>query len=74
MDYPKWVYPAGIKANYAPGEAPVLVADALGELAVLGQAIAAAPDATPDLPPDLPPDAAPAVSPKRRGRPAKDAA
>ena len=70
VEYPKWVYPVGVQENYALGEEPVLVQDALGELAVLGQAIDAAPDATPDAAPDTPPDA-PA---RRRGRPPKDAA
>jgi len=69
-EFPKWVYPAGIQEAYAPGEEPVLVHDALGELAVLGQAIDAAPDAMPKATPDATPEA----TPKRRGRPPKDAA
>lgn len=76
VEYPKWVYPVGVQENYALGEEPVLVQDALGELAVL--AIDAAPDtppdAAPDTPPDAPPDAAPEITARRRGRPPKDAA
>jgi hypothetical protein len=68
VEYPKWVYPAGVQESYAPGEEPVLVQDALGELAMLGQAIEA--DTPPDALPDTPFDA-PA---RRRGRPPKDAA
>jgi len=68
VEYPKWVYPVGVQENYAPGEEPVLVQDALSELAVL--AVEAELDATPDATPDAPPDA-PA---RRRGRPPKDAA
>jgi hypothetical protein len=72
VEYPKWVYPVGVQENYAPGKEPVLVQDALGELAVL--AIDATPDAAPDAAPDTPPDAAPEVTARRRGRPPKDAA
>jgi hypothetical protein len=70
VEYPKWVYPQGVQESYAPGKEPVLVADALAELAVLNQAIEAEFDAAPDAAPDASPDAAP----RRRGRPPKDAA
>jgi len=68
VEFPKWVYPVGVQENYAPGEEPVLVQDALGELALLGQAIEA------DTPPDAPHDAPPDAPARRRGRPPKDAA
>jgi hypothetical protein len=66
VEYPKWVYPNGVLENYKPGSEPVLVGDALGELAVLGQAIEATPGAAPE--------ATPEVTARRRGRPPKDAA
>jgi len=72
VEYPKWVYPVGVQENYALGEEPVLVQDALGELAVL--AVEAELDATPDAAPDTPPDAPPDAPARRRGRPPKDAA
>ena len=72
VEYPKWVYPVGVQENYAPGEEPVLVQDALGELAVL--AVEAELDAVPDVALDVALDAAPDTPARRRGRPPKDAA
>ncbi|MEY4344844.1 MAG: hypothetical protein RL032_676 [Pseudomonadota bacterium] len=60
FEYPKWVYPAGVREQYAPGQEPVLVQDANGEAALGGVAEVA--------------ETAPDAAPKRRGRPAKDAA
>ena len=35
MDYPKWIYPAGIREQYEPGQEPVLVQDEAEEAALL---------------------------------------
>lgn len=66
QEFPKWVYPAGIKEAYAPGDEPVLVGDAAAEAAVLGQVANTAANTAPE--------ATPKITPKRRGRPPKDAA
>ena len=43
MEYPKWIYPAGVLETYEPGQEPVLVqnADEEAEIALIGESVEA---------------------------------